>query len=121
MSFLTIEEKLIFEDQKELITTHFYLLLKKKGLDVSPKDLDLLVELYRTGGYSTKEERDNFLNKCLENDYKRSLQSVRNTLNFFTEKGILVKPKNSQRYISRDFSPEYNGEKIGITYKMTHK
>lgn len=120
MAFLKIEEQLIFDNQKDLITVHFYLLLKKKNIDVSPKDLDLLVELYRLGGYSSKEERDNFLNRCVENEYKRSVQSVRNTLNFFTEKGILVKPKNSQRYVSKDFSPEYNGEKIGIIYKMTH-
>ena len=121
MSFLKIEENIIFKERDTLISTHFYLQLKKIGINASPKDLGLLVELYKAGGYSNREEQDAFFQSCIEHKYKKTVQSVRNTLNKYTEKGILLKPKNSQRYISEEFAPSYNNVKLGIIYKMTHE
>lgn len=120
MSFLKIEESIVFKDRDNLISTHFYLQLKKMNIAISPKDLFLLVELYKMGGYSNKDEQNRFFDICIRNKYKKTIQSVRNTLNKYTEKGILLKPKNSQRYISGDFAPEYTDTKLGIIYKMTH-
>ena len=60
MSFLKIEESIIFDQKDTLISTHFYLQLKKQNINASPKDLGLLVELYKLGGYSNKEEQDKF-------------------------------------------------------------
>lgn len=121
MSFLKIEETITFKDKEELISIHFYLQLKKHNILISPKDLGLLVELYKAGGYSNKEEQALFFQTCLDKKFKKTVQSVRNTLNKYTEKGILIKPKNSQRVISSDFSPAYSETRLGIIYKMTHQ
>lgn len=121
MSFLKIEETITFPEKDSLISTHFYLQLKKYGIPISPKDLGLLVELYKLGGYSNKEEQATFFQTCLDKKFKKTIQSVRNTLNKYTERGILLKPKNSQRFISEDFSPAYSDIKLGIIYKMTHR
>lgn len=120
MSFLKIEESIVFNDRDNLISTHFYLQLKKLGIAISPKDLSLLVEFYKMGGYSNKDEQNLFFKKCIDNKYKKTMQSVRNTLNKYTKKGILLRPKNSQRYMSEEFAPEYSDTKLGIIYKMTH-
>ena len=120
MAFLKIEENIIFPERDDLIFTHFYLQTKKREIESSPKDISLLVELYKQGGYSNKEQQEAFFLKCIEKNYKKTIQSIRNTLNKYTEKGILVKPKNSQRYIDEDFSPAYQDNKIGVIYKMTH-
>ncbi len=121
MSFLKIEETITFPEKDSLISTHFYLQLRKHDIPISPKDLGLLVELYKIGGYSNKEEQAQFFDTCLRKRYKKTVQSVRNTLNKYTEKGILLKPKNSQRFISESFSPAYNNTRLGIIYKMTHQ
>lgn len=121
MSFLKIEENIVFKERDSLISTHFYLQLKKYDIDASPKDLELLVELYKLGGYSNKQQQNEFFQACIEKNYKKTIQSVRNTLNKYTEKGILLKPKNSQRYINQKFAPSYSDVKMGIIYKMTHE
>ena len=59
--------------------------LKKKNIHVSPKDLNLLVELYRMGGYEDKVEQSEFFDKCIKHQYKKTVQSVRNTLNNNTD------------------------------------
>lgn len=120
MAFLKIEENIIFPLKDDLIFTHFYLQMKKRNIEVSPKNLSLLVELYKIGGYSTKEQQTAFFNTCLEKKYKQCIQSIRNTLNEYTEQGILTKPKNSQRFVREDFSLPYQDNKIGVIYKMTH-
>lgn len=120
MYFLKIEENIIFPDKDDLIFTHFYLQTRKRGIEPSSKDISLLVELYKQNGYSNKEEQELFFNICIKKNYKKTIQSIRNTLNTYTERGILVKPKNSQRYINETFAPTYQDSKIGILYKMSH-
>lgn len=121
MSFLKIEETIIFDDKDELLSAHLYLQLKKRGIHISPKDLALIVELYNQGGYSTKFEQDRFFDSCLSKKFKKTTQSIRNTLNKFTKIKVLSKDKNYERYINKDFLPTLNDSKMGFIYKMTHK
>ena len=60
MAFLRIDENIIFDNKDDLIFTHFYLQTRKKNIETSPKDISLLVELYKQGGYNNKEEQEIF-------------------------------------------------------------
>lgn len=120
MAFQKIEENIIFTDKDDLIFTHFYLQTRKKGIESSPKDISLLVTLYKQNGYSNKDEQEAFFSECIDKKYKKTIQSIRNALNKYTEEGILVKPKNSQRYVNEEFAPSYQDNKMGVIYKMTH-
>ncbi len=120
MSFYIIQDNITLGSKDELIAAHIYMQFKKHNIHFSENDISVIVELYNINGYHNKEEQDAFFKTCIEKKYKSVAQSVRNTLNKYTEAGFLSKPKNLQRFVNKDFIPDIQNSKIGAIYKLTY-
>lgn len=120
MPFYIIQDSITLRSRDELIATHIYMQFKKHNITFSENDINVLVELHKMNGYRNKEEQDTFFKTCLDKNYKKVEQSVRNTLNKYTEAGFLVKPRNLQRFVNKDFIPSIQNDKIGAIYKLSY-
>ena len=120
MSFFILEDNIVLKNKHELISAHVYMRLKKDNVHFSENDINVLVELYMMNGYSNKEEQDTFFQNCIDKKYKGNIQSIRNTLNQYTNAGYLEKPKNLKRFVKDSFIPSIKAKKIGAIYKLTY-
>lgn len=120
MNIKVISEKMLLRDRKDVLRLHLYSKLLNIGVIPYEKDLDVLVALYTCGGYRNDREQHEFFDHCLEQSFKKSVQSVRNTLAKYTELGVLNKPKNTVRYLSEKWLPNIDGDRIVLDYKISH-
>lgn len=115
-----IAEVMLLKDRRDVVRIHFYIKLIQKGIVPYDKDLDVLINLYEMGGYSNEKEQLQFFNSCIYNKYKKSIQSIRNTLAKYTEIGVLNKPKNKKRFISDVWMSPFNDNILFLDYKISH-
>lgn len=115
-----ISEQLLFKSRKDVLRIHLYSMLLNKGIIPYEKDLDLLITLYEMGGYSNGDEQAEFFRRCISKKLKRTIQSIRNTLSTYTEIGLLQKPRNKKRFVSEDWLPSMDENKIILDYKISH-
>lgn len=120
MSFYILEDNIILNNKHDLVCAHIYLQFKKDGVSFSENDINILAELYISNGYKNKAEQDLFFKMCLNKKYKKSFQSIRNTLNNYTNLGFLLKPKNLQRFVNVSLIPKIDAGNIGAIYKLSY-
>lgn len=120
MNINKVAEVLLLKNKRDVVRIHLYTKLIEKGIIPYDKDLDVLINLYEIGGYSNEREQTQFFNSCLNNKYKKSIQSIRNTLAKYTEIGILKKPKNKERFVSEKWIPSSFDSKLFLDYKISH-
>lgn len=99
----------------------FHILVKCFQLGNYPEQsaLDVLEHLYNCKGISSKEDNNAFIEYCVNNKFRGSAQSVRNVLSMYTEIGLLVKPKNCNRYFTEELLPELP-EVFVLSYFITN-
>lgn len=99
----------------------FHILVKCYELGHHPEQsaLDVLEHLYNVKGISSKEENNSFIDYCVKNNLRGSAQSVRNVLSMYTELGLLIKPKNCNRYFTEELLPELP-EVFVLSYFITN-
>ena len=116
----TITEKLLLKTKEDVLRVHLYTMLLNKGHIPYNKDLDILIALYQRGGYNNGEEQKEFFDLCINKKYKRTFQSLRNTLSTYTSLGVLERPKNEKRFLSKTWIPAIEAEKLVLDYKISH-
>jgi hypothetical protein len=122
MDVTFLEDKILLEDKDDVIRVYIYTKLTQWGVKPYEHDIDILLELYNLGGYKNKEQQLGFINSCLEKKFKRTAQSVRNTLSKYTGLRILNKPKNSCLSLSKEFlSNVPSCDKIILKPLISHK
>ena len=122
MKYVSFGEKIILPTRRDVLKVHLYAKLLLLGVIPYEKDLDVLVELYEIGGYANDVEQLRFFNTCLTKQFKKSVQSVRNTLAKYTELGVLSKPKNKKRKFSDEWLPDLADDVVVVLEnKITHR
>ena len=115
-----ITDVILLNSKIQVIRLHLYAKLLQIGFVPYDKDLDVIIELYKINGYANEKEQLKFFNTCLHNKYKKSQQSIRNTLATYTKIGILEKPQNKKRVVSEKWIPPNDFNVMVLDYKVSH-
>lgn len=119
MIIKSFPDSIVLQTKREVLRVHLYTKLIQFGIQPYENDIDVVLELYCFGGYNDESQK-RFFDICLEKKYKKSEQSVRNTLSKYTSLGVLEKPKNRQLFVSSKFIPVADCDLLVLQHKVTH-
>lgn len=119
MIIKSFDDKIVVTNRRDVIKIHLYSKLIEAGIQPYERDIELILELYFFGGYN-EDTQISFFDMCLEKRYKKSQQSIRNTLSKYTSLGVLEKPKNKRLYVSSRFIPLIECDLLVLQHKVTH-
>ena len=112
-------DTIVLPTKRDVLRIHLYSKLVESGIQPFENDIDMVLELYCFGGY-TEENQKKFFDTCLEKKYKKSEQSIRNTLSKYTSLGVLEKPKNRHLFVNDKFIPNIKCDLLVLQHKVTH-
>lgn len=121
MDIKVLRDTILLSDRDDVIRLYIYAKLADWNIKPYEHDIDIILELYKMGGYSNKQEQSNFISTCLSKKFKRTSQSVRNTLSTYTNLKVFRKRKWLSLIVSEDFIPPINCDKLVITPSISHK
>ena len=113
-------DKVLLPDKTDVLRVHLYLKFLQYGIQPYENDINIVLELYSFGGYSNSQKQDEFFDLCLEKKYKKSKQSIRNTLSKSTNLGVFEKPRNTSLSVSSKYIPQIEFDKILLQHIVTH-
>ena len=119
MIIKSFPDTIVLPSKRDVLRVHLYTKLIENGIRPYEKDMEMLLELYIFGGYN-KETQKSFFDTCLEKRYKKTEQSIRNTLSTYTSLGVLEKPKNQILYVSNNYIPSVHFDLLVLQHKVTH-
>lgn len=120
MECKVISDKILLPDIRDVLRIHFYIKFMQKKIQFFDSDLDIIIELYLFGGYSTSDEQKRFIRLCLSKKYKKSIQSVRNSFSRYVNAGVLIKNKNRELYINEEYLPTIDFDKLILSHIISH-
>lgn len=120
MVIKAFSDKILLKEKKDALRVHLYLKFIQYGIQPYENDIDIVLELYCFGGYTNSERQEQFFDVCLDNRYKKSRQSIRNTLSKYTALGIFEKPKNTTLSVSDKFLPKVASDKVVFQHTISH-
>lgn len=121
MEIKVLQDKILLKDKKDVLRWYLYGKMLQYGIKPFENDLNILLELYKFGGYNNAEEQQNFIQLCLDKKLMRSGQSVRNTLSKYTSLKVLDKPKSRILRLNEKFIPRVDCEKLVIQPLISHQ
>lgn len=113
-------DRVLLPNKREVFRVHLYLKFIQFGIQPFENDIDILLELYFFGGYSNTEEQEKFFSVCLHKKYRKSKQSIRNTLSKYINLGVLNKPKNTHLQINSKYIPSVKTDKLMLEHIISH-
>jgi hypothetical protein len=113
-------DKVLLPDKKDVLRMHLYLKFLQYGIQPFENDMNIVIELYCFGGYNNTEKQEKFFNMCLDKKYKKSKQSVRNTLSKYTNLGVLEKPRNTSLSVSSKYIPPIEFDRLLLQHTISH-
>lgn len=121
MVIKSFQDVVLLSDKKDVLRVHLYLKFIQYGIQPYENDLDIVLELYCFGGYDSGEKQDQFFNLCLEKKFKKSKQSIRNTLSKYTNLGVFEKRKNKTLTVSDKYIPNVKFDKVVLQHCLSHE
>jgi dimeric dUTPase (all-alpha-NTP-PPase superfamily) len=113
-------DKILLSSLDSVLKLHLYLKMTQHNIRFYRKDIDIIVELYKFGGYSNLDEQSDFMKLCIDKGYKKSVQSIRNTFSKYITLGVLLKPKNCTLKVSDSYIPKVEFDKLVLQYIISH-
>ncbi len=113
-------DKVLLPDKRDVLRIHLYLKFIQYGITPYENDINIVLELYCFGGYADTKGQAEFFDACLEKKYKKSKQSIRNTLSKYTNLGVFEKPKNTSLSVSPKYLPKTDFDKLLLQHVVTH-
>ena len=113
-------DKIVLPNRRDVLRVHLYLKFIQYDIQPFENDIDIVLELFIFGGYRNAGEQDKFFDICLEKKFKKSKQSIRNTLSKYTNLGVLEKPRNTALNVSPKFIPNVKFDKLVLQHVITH-
>jgi len=113
-------DKVLLPDKKDVLRVHLYLKFLQYGIQPYENDINIVIELYTFGGYSNTQKQDEFFDICLDKKYKKSRQSIRNTLSKYTNLGVFEKPRNTSLSVSTKYIPVVQFDRLLLQHTITH-
>jgi hypothetical protein len=120
MKIKSFSDKVLLTKKRDVLKYHLYLKFLQNNIKSSENDIDIIIELFLFGGYNNSEQQSRFISLCIEKNYKKTDQSVRNTLSKYTNIGIFEKPKNTILKVSDMFIPSTDFDKLVINHIVSH-
>ena len=120
MRIVSVSDKVLLPSKRDVLRTHLYMRLLQYGIRPFENDINIILELYLFGGYSNSEEQSIFIQHCMDKKYKRSNQSVRNTLSKYVVMGVFDKPRNTVLLLNEKFIPSLQCDKIVLSHIISH-
>lgn len=120
MEIKSFSDRILLPNKKDVLRVHLYTKLLQHGIKPYKYDIEILIELYCFGGYNNSEEQSSFFKICLDKGYKRTIQSVRNTLSTYTTLKVLDRPRNSILHVNKDFIPQTVFDKLVLQHMISH-
>lgn len=112
--------KILLPAKRDVLRVHLYTKLIEYGIQPFENDMDILLELYCFGGYANSEKQEEFFKTCLDKKYKKTKQSLRNTLSKYINLGVLEKPKNTRLHVSSKYIPTEQFDWLLLQPTITH-
>lgn len=113
-------DKVLLPDKRDVLRVHLYLKFVQYGIQPFENDMNIILELYCFGGYNNAEKQERFFDLCLEKKYKKSSQSIRNTLSKYTNLGVLEKPRNTTLSVSAKYIPAIEFDRLLLQHTISH-
>lgn len=113
-------DKILLPDKMDVLRVHLYLKLTQYGIRPHENDMNIILELYCLGGYESAEKQDLLFKLCLDKKFKKTEQSIRNTLSKYTDLGVLNKPKNLHLSVNEKFIPNVQFDKLVLQHAISH-
>lgn len=113
-------DKVLLVDRRDVLRMHLYLKFLQYGIHPYENDMNIIIELYCFGGYDNVKKQDEFFNICLEKKYKKSKQSIRNTLSKYTGLGVFEKIRNASLSVSSKYIPSIQFDKLLLQHTISH-
>lgn len=120
MVIKAFEDVILLQEKRDVLKIQLFTKMVQFGIRPMEGDIDVIIELYLLGGYKGTEEQSKFISSCIEKGYKKTDQSVRNTVSKCIGNGILEKPKNTITFVSNKFIPPVECDKLVLSHKVSH-
>lgn len=120
MVIKSFSDKVLLPDKKDALRIHLYLKFIQYGIQPYENDIDMVLELYCFGGYDNSTKQEEFFDICLQKKYKKSKQSIRNTLSKYTSLGVFEKPRNTTLSVSPKYIPDIQFDKLVLQHTISH-
>jgi|SRR5882672_3039731 len=116
----SFQDKVLLPDKRDVLRVHLYLKFLQYGVQPYENDMSIVLELYCFGGYSDSKKQEEFFDICLNKKYKKSKQSIRNTLSKYTNLGVFEKPRNTSLSVSSKYIPKVEFDKLLLQPSVSH-
>jgi hypothetical protein len=113
-------DKVLLPEKRDVLRVHLYLKFLQYGIPPYENDMNIVLELYCFGGYNNSLKQDEFFDLCLEKKYKKSKQSIRNTLSKYTNLGVFEKPRNTSLSVSSKYIPHIEFDRLLLQHTISH-
>lgn len=120
MKIKAFSDKILFDSKNDVYRIHTYIKLLEHGIKPFENDIDIILELYFFGGYTNSEEQKKFINLCIEKNYRKSDQSVRNAISKYTILGVFKKTKNTVLHLDEKFIPKIDCDRLVLNHVISH-
>lgn len=108
-----VKTTLKFKNKYDALRLHIYAIAAEEGLMLSPADISVAVEVYKSG------YNKDFFSRCVDAGYFKSIQTVRNSVAKLTKVGILDK-KRGERKIQERIIPFDTNADFVFTYNVIY-
>lgn len=113
-------DKVLLPEKRDVLRIHLYLKFLQYGIQPYENDMNIVIELYIFGGYSNSQKQEEFFDICLEKKYKKSRQSIRNTLSKYTNLGVFEKARNTSLTVSSKYIPSVECDRLLLQHTISH-
>ncbi len=113
-------DKVLLPTRGDVLRAHLYLKFLQYGIQPYENDINIVIELYVFGGYTNSQRQEEFFDLCLEKKYKKSRQSIRNTLSKYTNLGVFEKVRNTSLTVSSKYIPSVECDRLVLQHAITH-
>lgn len=120
MDIKALTDRVLLETKRDVVKLHLYFKFLQHGIKPYESDIDIIVELYMFGGYSNSHQQKDFLALCKAKNFRKTEQSVRNTISKYINIGVFEKPKNSVLRVSEKFIPSVICDRIVLQHIISH-
>jgi hypothetical protein len=120
MNITSFSDKILLSTKRDVLRVHLYVRLLQFSIKPYENDIDIILDLYISGGYTNSEQQAIFIQACLDKKLKKSNQSVRNTLSKYVTLGVFNKPRNTVLSLNDQFIPAVTCDKLVINHIISH-
>lgn len=120
LSIKAFTDKVLLPDRRDVLKIHLYFKLIQYGIRPYENDMNIILELYLFGGYRNSEEQTRFIDICMDKKFKKSRQSVRNTLSKYVGMKVFRKLRNKMLSLNEDFIPKVQCDRLVLQHVISH-